>query len=82
VGASSVGGGGSGRREERTDSTKAKIKASTNVKVEWMTDWRGHRAQRGYTGACVLSATEHNAASCRTRSAARAATALLALEAI
>jgi hypothetical protein len=31
MGARSAGGGASGRREERTDSAKAKIKASANV---------------------------------------------------
>jgi hypothetical protein len=33
MGAGSVGGGASGRREERTDSAKAKITTSTNVKA-------------------------------------------------
>jgi len=34
MGASSAGGGASGRGEERTDSGKTKIKASPNLKVE------------------------------------------------
>ena len=71
MGASGAGGGASGGDEERTDSTKAKIKASTNVKVEWTAGWREHRARKGHTGACVPSATEHYAAPCRIRGGLR-----------